>query len=55
MLGSLIEGNTALDLYEHFTVPGHFGFLHVTVTLIDKTDRSCPTRRKDYWIELIIT
>ena len=43
MLESLIEGNTALHLYEHFTVPGHFGFLHVTVTLIDKTHYNLST------------
>ena len=35
--------------YEHFTLPGHSGFLHdVSITLIDKTDPSCPTKCKDY-------
>ena len=35
-------------LYERFTLPGHYGFLHdVSITLIDKTDPSCPTKRED--------
>ena len=39
-------------LYEHFTLPGHAGFLHdVSITLIDKTDPSCPTKSEDYWID----
>ena len=43
-------------LYEHFTLPGHSGFLHdVSVTLIDKTDPSCPTKREDYWIDTLKT
>ena len=41
-------------LYEHFTLPGHSGFLHdVSVTLIDKTDPSCPTKLEDYWIDTL--
>ena len=41
-------------LYEHFTLPGHSGFLHdVSITLIDKTDPSCPTKREDYWIDIL--
>ena len=37
-------------LCEHFTLPGHSGFLHgVSIILIDKTDLSCPIKRKDYW------
>ena len=36
-------------LYEHFTLPGHSGFLQdISITLIDKTDPSCPTKREDY-------
>ena len=43
-------------LYEHFTLPGHSGFLHdVSVTLIDKIDPSCPTKLKDYWIDTLKT
>ena len=39
-------------MYEHFTLPGHSGFLHdVSITLIDKTDPSCPTKSEDYWID----
>ena len=39
-------------LYEHFTLPGNSVFLQdVSVTLIDKTDPSCPTKREDYWID----
>ena len=44
------------DLYEHFTLPGHSGFLHdVSIALIDKTDSSCPTKREDYWIGTLKT
>ena len=43
-------------LYEHFTLLGHFHFLHyVSITLIDKTDPSCSTKRKDYWIDTLKT
>ena len=43
-------------LYEHFTLLGHFGFLHdVSATLIDKTDPSCSTKREDYWIDTVKT
>ena len=43
-------------LYEHFTLPGHSGFLHdVSITLTDKTDLSCPTKCKDYWIDILKT
>ena len=38
-------------LYEHFTLSGHSGFLYVSITMIDKTDPSCPTKREDYWID----
>ena len=39
-------------LYDHFTLPGHSGFLHdISITLIEKTDLSCPTKREDYMIE----
>ena len=37
------------DLFEHFTSHGHNGFLeHCTITLIDKTDGTDPTRREEY-------
>ena len=43
-------------LYEHFTLPGHPGFLHdVSVTLINKTDPSYATKREDYWIDILKT
>ena len=43
-------------LHEHFTLPGTSGFLHdVSITLIDKTDPSCPTKREDYWIDILKT
>ena len=43
-------------LYENFTLPGHFGFLHdAFITLTDKTDPSCTTKRKDYWIDALKT
>ena len=32
-------------LYKHFQLPGHTGFLHVTV--IDNTDPRAPTKRED--------
>ena len=39
-------------LYEHFPLPGLSGFLHdVSITLINKTDPSSPTKREDYWID----
>ena len=57
MLESLIEGNTACKdiCNEHFTLPGHSGFLHVSITLVDKTDPSCLTKREDYWIDILKT
>ena len=40
-------------LYEHFTLPGHYGFLHdASITLIDKTNPCCPAKREDYWIDI---
>ena len=43
------------QFYEHFTLPGHSGFLHVSNTLIDKTDPSCLTKCKDYLIDTLKT
>ena len=44
------------NLYEHFILPGHSGFLHhVPITLIDKTDPNCPTKREDYWTDTLKT
>ena len=38
-------------LHEHFTLPGQSSFLHgVPITLIDKSDPSCPTKHEDFWI-----
>ena len=42
-------------LYEHFTLPGHAGSLHVSITLIDKTEPSCPTKCEDYWTDTLKT
>ena len=43
-------------LYEHFNLPDHSGFLNdVSVTLIDKTDPTDPTKREDYWIHILKT
>ena len=43
-------------LYEHSTLPGHSGFLHhVAITLIDKIDPSCTTKREDYWTDTLKT
>ena len=58
MLEHLIEGKHCMQkhLYEHFTLPEHSGFLHdVSITLIGKTDPSCPTKREDYWIDTLKT
>ena len=42
--------------YKHFSSPGHRGLLNdVSVTLIDKTDRSDPKKREDYWIKTLKT
>ena len=39
-------------LYEHFRLSGHSVFLcDVSITMIEKTDPSCPTKREDYWID----
>ena len=41
-------------LYEDFILPRHSRFLHdVSITLIDKTDPSCPLKREDYWIDTL--
>ena len=55
MLESLIVANTACKNICMNTL--HYsGFLHdVSVTLIDKTDPSCPTKREDYWIDTLKT
>ena len=43
-------------LYRHSSSPGHEGFLNdVSVTLIDKTDRSDPKKREDYWMKTLKT
>ena len=36
--------------FEHFSSSNHNGFLEdCSITLIDKTDASDPTRREEYW------
>ena len=43
-------------LYEHFQLTGHTVFLQGTYfTLIDNTDPSASTKRKDYWIHTLQT
>ena len=43
-----------VHLYDHFILPGHSGFLHdVSITLIDKTDLSCPNKREHCWIDTL--
>ena len=38
-------------LYKHFESEGHNEFLDdVSITLIDKTDSSNPTKRENYWM-----
>ena len=44
-----------MHLYEAFTLPGHSSFHDVSITLIDKTDPSCTTKREDYWIDILKT
>ena len=37
-------------LFSHFSLAGHDGFFNdVSITFIDKTDPSDPSRREDYW------
>ena len=51
---SLIEGNTACKDICMNTLPYQDTpvFFHdVSITVIDKTDPSCPTKREDYWID----
>ena len=37
-------------LFEHFQNPGHTSFIEdVSITLIDKTDPSIPTKCEAYW------
>ena len=44
------------QLYEHFQLPGHTGFLQdIYVTHIDKTDPRAPTQHEDYWIHTFNT
>ena len=43
-------------LFEHFQSPGHTGFIEdVCITLIDKTDPFIPTKREDYWRQILKT
>ena len=42
--------------HEHFNSTGHTGFLNdVSITLIDKTDGSNPTKREYFWIRTLRT
>ena len=44
------------ELFEHFHSEEHNGFLQdCSTTLIDKTDDSDPTRRKEYWSVVLKT
>ena len=50
MLESLIEGNTAckgicMNTLHYQRTPVFF--------MIDKTDPCCPTKREDYWIDIL--
>ena len=43
-------------LYSHFESGGHNCFLEdVSITLIDKTDGSDPTKRETFWIHTLKT
>ena len=44
-------------IYIYITyIPDHSGFLNdISVTLIDKTDPTDPTKREDYWIHTLKT
>ena len=43
-------------LYSHFESEGHNGFLEdVSITLIDKTDGSNPTKREFFWMHTLKT
>ena len=44
------------ELFEHFHSEEHNGFLQdFSITLIDKTDGSVPTRREEYWLVMLKT
>ena len=43
-------------LFEHFSSNNHNGFLEdCSITLIDKSDGSDPTRREEYWRRVLKT
>ena len=42
-------------LYTHFEGEGHNGFLDVSITLIDKTEGSDPTKRETFWMHRLKT
>ena len=43
-------------LYSHFESEGHNGFLEdVSITIIDKTDGSNPTKRETFWMHTLKT
>ena len=48
-----VEDCMQRNLYENFQLPGHTGFLHVT--LIDNTDPRTLTNCEDYWIHILKT
>ena len=44
------------NLYKHFESEGHTEFLdNVSITLIDKTDGSNPSKRENYWMRTLKT
>ena len=50
------EEHMQLELFQHFLSEGHNGFLQdCSITLINKTDGSDPTRREEYWGTVLTT
>ena len=50
--GKYLRGDSCMQqhLFEHFQNPGHTSFIEdVSITLIDKTDPSIPTKCEAYW------
>ena len=43
------------DRGKHYMQKHLYELLHVSVTLIDKTDPSCSTKRENYWIDILKT
>ena len=44
------------DFFAHFETAGNSGFINDTeIRIIEKTDPSEPTRREDFWIDILKT